>query len=315
MSAAASPDRLRQHATERLRQRATYASVGVAAVLIATKLGAYLVTESVSLLSSLVDSSADLLASLVTLVGVHHALRPPDCDHRFGHGKAEGLAALAQAAFVAGSAAFLIVEAVNRLITPIPIQESGVGIAVMLLSMGLTAALIHFQRHVVRITGSLAVGADRLHYTGDLLTNGAVIAALLLVEATGTTLADPLMALAIAAFLIRGALAIAAEALDVLMDRELPDPERAAVKAVVLGHAAARGLHDLRTRNGGTGKFIELHLELDHRLRLDRAHAITDEIEHRLRTAFPGADVLIHQEPAGLRDERLDDRIGTGESD
>lgn len=301
--------RPRDAGSDALRRWATYASVGVAATLILAKLGAYLATGSVSLLSSLIDSSTDLLASLVTLFGVRAALRPPDRAHRFGHGKAEALAALAQAAFVTGSAMFLAVEAVNRLVHPQPVAESQIGIGVMVLSIVLTAVLIAFQRHVVRATGSVAIGADRLHYSGDLLMNGAVIAALVLTRVTGWVLVDPLFALAIAAFLIHGASGIVAQALDVLMDRELPQADRDRVESIVMAHGAARGLHDLRSRNAGTHVFIELHLELDSDLTLSRAHDITDQIEHRLRDAFPNAEVLIHQEPAGLDDERLDQRI------
>lgn len=282
---------------EQLRRWATYASVGVAITLIVAKLGAFLITESVSLLSSLLDSSTDLLASLVALFGVRYAQRPPDRGHRFGHGKAEALAALAQAAFVSGSALFLAIEAVNRLITPVPIQESTVGIAVMLMSIAMTVALLHFQRHVVRVTGSMAVGADRLHYAGDLLMNGAVIVSLVVVQATGITMVDPLMGLAIAAFLVRGAITIGAGAVDALMDHELPDADRVQVMKVVLSHGQARGVHNLRTRDGGTAKFIEMHLELDPTLPLAAAHDITDDIETRLRGVFPGANVLIHPEP------------------
>jgi len=293
----------------RLRRWATYASVSVSSTLIVAKLAAYLATESVSLLSSLIDSSTDLLASLVTLLGVRTALKPPDRSHRFGHGKAEGLAALTQAAFIGGSAGFLAIEGTNRLINPQPIPDSWVGLAVMALSVVLTAGLITFQRQVVRATGSVAIGADRLHYSGDLLMNGTVILSLLLTRWLGLAQIDAVFALGIAAFLVWGAWGVAVGALDVLMDRELPQAERDRVKSIVRAHPQARGLHDLRTRNAGTGKFIELHLELPGHLTLLQAHEITDAIEQDLRQAFPGAAVLIHQEPEGLDDERLDHHL------
>jgi ferrous-iron efflux pump FieF len=293
----------------RLRRWATYASVATASTLIVAKLGAYLLTESVSILSSLIDSTTDLMASVVTLLGVRQALRPADRSHRFGHGKAEGLAALAQAAFIGGSAVFLTIEAVRRLIVPSPVSETVLGVGVMLLSIVLTAGLITFQRYVVRHTGSIAIGADRLHYSGDLLMNAAVITALLLTRWTGIGAVDPLFGIAIAAFLVRGAWGIARDALAVLMDRELPQEERDRIAALVLSHAQARGLHDLRTRSSGTGVFIELHLELDPHLSLEQAHDIADAIEGQLRAAIANSEVLIHQEPAGLKDERLDHRI------
>lgn len=309
MITAPSAERAFPAEVERLRHRATLASVAVAMTLIATKLGAYLLTGSVSILSSLVDSCTDLMASLVTLYGVRHAMKPADPSHRYGHGKAEPLAALAQAAFVAGSAAFLSVEAVRRFTAPQPVEAGMVGVGVMVLSIVLTAALIAFQRHVVNRTGSIAIGADRLHYSGDLLMNSAVIIALLLSVWTGLPAVDPLFALGIAAFLVHGAFGIAKEALNVLMDCELPEEERQRITAAVLEHRPVRGMHDLRTRSTGTGIFIELHLELDPALPLVQAHEITDAVERDLLIRFHPAEVLIHQEPAGLRDERLDERI------
>lgn len=295
--------------TDRLRRRATYASVAVASTLIVAKLGAYLLTESVSILSSLIDSTTDMMASLVTLLAVREALRPADANHRYGHGKAEALAALAQAAFIAGSAVLLSVEAVRRIVRPEPIAEGTIGIAVMLLSIVLTAGLITFQRRVQAATGSVAIGADRLHYAGDLLMNSAVIAAILLTEATGLAIVDPLFGIGIALFLLNGARGVARDALDVLMDRELGQEERDRIAALARAEPGVRGLHDLRTRNAGTGCFIELHLELDGSLTLTEAHEIADRVERRLRDAFVNAEVLVHQEPAGLADDRLDNRI------
>lgn len=294
---------------DKLRRYATYASVSVASTLIAAKLVAYLLTESVSILSSLIDSCTDLMASVVTLLGVRHALRPADANHRFGHGKAEALAALAQAAFIGGSAVLLSVEAVRRLIRPEPITEGMMGIAVMLLSILLTAGLITFQRRVQAATGSVAIGADRLHYSGDLLMNAAVIVAILLTEATGLTIVDPLFGIGIALFLLNGARGVARDALDVLMDRELAEGERERIAELARAEPGVRGLHDLRTRNAGTGCFIELHLELDGGISLTAAHDIADRVEQRLRDAFVNAEVMVHQEPAGLADERLDHRI------
>ncbi|WP_084164746.1 cation diffusion facilitator family transporter [Skermanella stibiiresistens] len=293
----------------RLRQTATYASVSVAVILIVAKLGAYLYTESVSILSSLIDSSSDLLASIVTLLGVRVALRPPDRSHRYGHGKAEPLAALAQAAFVVGSAVFLSYEAINRLINPQPVQESTAGIAVMILSIVLTLGLVTFQRQVIRRTGSMAIGADSLHYSGDLFMNLAVITALVVTGMTGIAILDPIFALGIAAFLIIGAIRIANGSLAALMDREIPHADRKRIREIVMDHPATRDMHDLRTRNAGNMLFIELHLELDSDLTLAQAHDITDEVERQLMAAFPLSEVLVHQEPYGLTDERLDTRI------
>lgn len=293
----------------RWRRAATYASVTTAGVLIAAKLAAFLDTNSVSILSSLVDSSVDALASIITLLGVARALRPPDQAFRFGHGKAEPLAALVQSAFIVGSAVFLSYESLHRLTSQTPVGDISLGVGVMVGSIIATLALVLFQRWVIRRTGSVAIAADSLHYRGDMLLNLAVIAGLLLARWTGWSQWDPVFAIAIAAALVVGAVAISREALDVLMDRELPDEERRRIKDVVMGHPAARGLHDLRTRSTGLGQHIEFHLELDSALTLAQAHDITDEIEDRLRLAFPQAEFAIHQEPAGLDDERLDHRL------
>jgi len=290
----------------RLMRRATYASVLVAMLLIAVKLAAWLATGSVALLASLVDSLLDAVASLANLLAVRHALTPADAEHRFGHGKAEALAGLGQAALIAGSALFLILEAVDRLSHPQPLEHGVAGIAVMLFSIAATAGLVLYQRQVVRRTGSLAVTADRLHYVGDLLTNAAVIAALLIGAQGDYGWFDPVCALAIAGVIVKSAFDIVRGALDHLMDRELADSDRERIRAVVLAHPDAREMHDLRTRQSGNQAFIQFHLELDPRISLREAHRISDEIEAQILALFPGAEVIIHQDPAGIDEPRAD---------
>ena len=275
-------------------------------MLIGAKLAIWIVTGSVAILGALVDSGLDAIASIVTFISVRQAAQPPDRAHRYGHGKAEAIGAFVQAGFVLGSAFFLANEAIRRLIDPQAIEQSRLGIMVLLLAILLTAGLIGFQRFVIRRTGSIAIQADSLHYRSDLLMNLAVIAALLLVEATGWPIVDPLCGLGVVLVLLYGAVAVARHALDMLMDRELPAEVRKRIRHLALGHPKARDVHDLRTRRAGSDVFIELHLELDGGLDLEQAHAITDEVEARIRAAFPEADILVHQEPAGLADERRD---------
>jgi len=292
-----------------LNRRAALASLAVATTLVLAKLAAWLITDSIALLTSLVDSGIDFLASLVTFVSLRQAAQPADRAHRYGHGKAEPLGAFAQAGFVVGSALILASESVQRLIAPQPLSQGRLGIAVMLAAMALTGLLVLYQDAVVRRTGSVAIRADSLHYRADLLMNLAVIAALALTELTGSPLIDPLFALAIVAALLYGAAGVGRQALDMLMDRELPAEERAHIRALALGHPAAQDVHDLRTRRAGGDVFVELHLELAGELPLEQAHAIAHEVEERIRAAFPAADILVHQEPAGLEDERLDHKI------
>jgi ferrous-iron efflux pump FieF len=298
---------------KRLNHYAAVASVGVAATLICAKLAIWVITGSVAILGSLVDSGLDAIASMVTFISVRQAAQPPDRAHRYGHGKAEAIGAFVQAGFVLGSALFLASEAVRRLISPQPIEQSGLGIAVLLLAILLTGALLGLQRFVVRRTGSIAIQADSLHYRSDLLMNLAVIAALILTEATGRLRVDPLFGLGVVLVLLYSAFGVARHALDMLMDRELPAEQRAYIRRLALEHPGAHNVHDLRTRRAGADVFIELHLELDGGLSLEQAHGITHEVEARIRAAFPAADIIVHQEPAGLADERLDARIRAAE--
>lgn len=290
--------------TARLMKRATYASIAVATVLIAAKTAAWGVTGSVSVLSSLLDSLLDALASLVNLFAVHHALTPADREHRFGHGKAEPLAGLAQATFITGSAVLLLIEAGKRLQAPPPITDGAVGIAVMVLSIVLTIGLIAYQRRVVRATGSVAIGADRLHYASDLLLNSSVIVALVLSAWFDFRYADPIFGLAVGLYILVSALRIGRQSLDLLMDRELPDEQRAAIREIVLRHPEVRGVHDLRTRSAGLDIFIQLNIGLDADMSLARAHEISDAIEAELLAAFPNAEVMIHQGPEGVAHPR-----------
>jgi ferrous-iron efflux pump FieF len=293
----------------RLRRHAAVASLSLAILLSLAKLAAALATGSLAVLSSLIDSLADIVASGVTFASVHVAQRPPDRGHRFGHGKVESLSALAQAAMIAGSAGYVLMDGVQRLAAPRPVDSTQIGVAVMLLAMAATFGLVLFQRHVVRRTGSQAIAADSLNYMGDLATNSAVIASLLLAGIGGIGWADPLIAIGIAGFLIWRAIGIGREAVDTLMDKELPRKERELIKAVIRAHPEVHDLHDLRTREAGGTRFIELHVELDGAMPLQEVHDVTDALEAEIQTAFPEVEIIIHPEPAGLEDERLDHRI------
>ena len=285
---------------ERLKRLATYAAVGVAGTLIAIKLWAWVETHSVAMLATLVDSTLDLVASGLNLVAVRHALTPADEEHRFGHGKAEALAGLGQAAFIGGSAAFLLFQSLERLVKPEPVHESAMGLLVIGVSLVLTLLLVLFQRYVVNRTRSLAISADRLHYATDIATNLGVVAALILSGLWGWTAADPLIGLAIGLVIAWGAFNILRGSYDELMDREFDDAERARIKEIVHRHKAVVSIHDLRTRRAGHRSFIQLHLELAPEMTLIEAHRISDEVEDAIKAAFPDAEVLTHQDPAGV---------------
>ena len=250
------------------------------------------------------DSALDAGASIVNLIAIRHALTPPDAEHRFGHGKAEPIAGLVQVAFILGSSIVLLSEVFDHFIHPQGVREPEIGILVMILSMGVTLALVALQRHVVRRTGSVAVKADSAHYVSDFLVNGSVIAALVLSAWFGWWWIDPAIGLAIALFIAWTALRIGREALDMLMDREMDDSDRDRIKEIVRGHSEVMNLHDLRTRIAGRDRFIQFHLELDGALRLNEAHEISEAVEAEIRAAFPDAEVIIHEDPAGVVERR-----------
>lgn len=286
--------------TAALMRLATAAAVACAFALIAAKTWAYLRTGSVALLSSLADSALDLLASALNLVAVRIALTPADDLHRFGHGKAEALSGLAQAAFIAGSAVLVVVQAISRLHEPRPVIAAEIGIGVTVFSIAVTLGLILFQRHVIARTSSVAISADSLHYTGDLLLNGSVIAALVLASMPAFTWADPVFGIAISIFIVVNAGRIAVRSIRVLMDQELPLEDRERILAAAQKHPKVKRVHELRTRSSGLQTFIQMHVVLDPNQTLLEAHRICDDVEKAIEAEFPGADILIHEDPEGI---------------
>lgn len=298
---------------ERLMRRATSAAIGVSVFLILIKVAAWIATGSVAMLASLVDSLLDAVASGVNFIAVRHALEPPDKEHRFGHGKAEPLAGLAQAAVIVISALFLLRESFLKFLNPEPVAAGGIGIAVILFSIALSLGLVAYQRKVIGRTGSAAIEADSIHYQGDLLMNLSVIAALGLSSFGGFPLADPLFGVAIALFIAMQALRILRRSYDQLMDREFPDVERARVRALLAAHPEVVGVYDLRTRVSGVQRFIQANLEFPPHLTLSEVHRVTDEVEDEIGAAFPGAQIVIHPEPEGqnLRARRAESAVRT----
>ncbi len=287
-----------------LMRRATYASIVVAGVMVLVKLIAWLLTDSVSLLSSLLDSLLDAAASLVNLIAIHQALTPADREHRFGHGKAEPLASLGQAAFITGSAVLLLIQGLQHLLVPAPVSNTGIGIVVMIFAIVVTLGLVRYQRSIIKRTGSLVVSADELHYRADLILNGAVIASLVVTNVLGWPYIDPLFGIAIGLWIIYGAWQVARKAIVHLMDQELPDDARARIREIALAHPQVRAVHDLRTRAAGPDAFVQIHLEMDGDLTLRDAHRVSDAVEADILAAFPQAEVMIHQDPEGVEEPR-----------
>ncbi|MDH0143966.1 MULTISPECIES: cation diffusion facilitator family transporter [Pseudomonadaceae] len=285
---------LPQHA--RLMRLATRAALATALLLALAKAVAWWLSGSVSLLAGLTDSLLDGAASLLNLIAVHYALRPADEDHRYGHGKAEALAGLAQALFVGASAVLVAVQAIERLQHPQPLGAQTLGIAVMLLSLAMTVALLLFQRHVVRVTGSTAVRADSLHYRSDLLLNSGILLALVL-AGFGWQRLDPLFGLGIAAYILWSAVSIVREAVAVLMDEELAPELSERMHLLASGVPGVLGTSDLRTRISGTHWFVQLHVELPGDLSLQQSHSLCKQVEDAIRSEFPRAQVLAYATP------------------
>ncbi len=275
---------------------ATRAALAVALSLALAKAVAWWFSGSVSLLAGLTDSLLDGAASLLNLLAVAYALRPADDNHRYGHGKAEALAGLGQGVFIGASAVFVGYQGVQRVADPQPLEATGAGLVVIVVSLLATLALLRFQRHVVQVTGSTAITADALHYRSDLLLNGSILAALLLAKA-GLARADALFGLGIAGYIFYSALGIIRGACSVLMDEELPVEISQRMHALACAVPGVLGAHDLRTRMSGTRWFVQLHLELPGGLSLIEGHALCDQAEAAIRQEFPRAEVLVHADP------------------
>ncbi|MBJ3815205.1 CDF family cation-efflux transporter FieF [Shimwellia pseudoproteus] len=283
----------------RLVSRAALAATVMALLLLIIKVLAWWATGSVSILAALVDSLVDMAASLTNLLVVRYSLQPADNEHTFGHGKAESLAALAQSMFISGSTVFLFLTSIQHLARPEEMNSPGIGISVTVVALVCTVILVTFQRWVVRKTGSQAVRADMLHYQSDVLMNGAILVALGL-SWYGWHRADSLFALGIGIYILYSALRMGYEAVQSLLDRALPDDERQAIMDIVKGCAGVQGAHDLRTRQSGATRFIQVHIEMEDELPLVSAHAVAERVEQAILQRFPDADVIIHQDPRSV---------------
>lgn len=283
---------------QRLMRLATVASTSVALTLVVAKAVAWVVTDSVSMLSSLVDTSLDLVGSLITFFAVRQALVPADADHRFGHGKAEALAGLVQAGFIAASGCALLFAVAERFNAPKQVQEEGVGLMISALALVLTICLVAFQRHVVRRTGSVAIGADMAHYGTDLVATLVTGVGLFISGFFDQPLIDSGIAGLVALYLMHGSWNVGRNSLDILMDRELPEEDRRRVEEIARRNPGVKDVHELRTRSGGLTRFIQLHIEVDRNLSLLNGHDIGRQVQGEIAKAFPDAEIILHVDPA-----------------
>ncbi|WGE82103.1 cation diffusion facilitator family transporter [Actinobacillus equuli subsp. haemolyticus] len=288
----------------KLVKRAANFAILVACLLIAIKAFAWWKTGSISILAAVTDSVVDLLASITNILVLRFALLPADENHTFGHGKAESLAAIAQSAFIGGSAVFLVLQGVHKLMHPHFMEGSEIGIVVSLISIAVTGALVWYQKRVVRLTRSPAIAADSLHYQTDLLMNAAILVAMVL-SLYGFVYADAIFAIGIALYIGINAFKMFWEAVQVLLDKALPQEEIDQILELAAKHERIIGIHDLLTRQVGAVRFIQLHLELEDNLTLLEAHDITDSLEQKILAIFPRSEIIIHQEPTSIVQQEL----------
>ena len=282
---------------EKLLKRATTASVSVAIILIGLKMWGYVESGSVAIFGTLLDSVMDSLSSIIIFAAVRFSLVPADDDHRFGHGKAEAIAGLLQAFVITATSLLLLYEVVDKIRNPIIVQNPELGIGIIVASMGLTILLVIYQRYVTRRTGSVAIEADGMHYTGDIFLNFGVAVSLVLGGYFSMTYADPIFGGLACLYLIHSAYQVFISSADVLMDKEMSEEDRNVIKAIIQTHSEVVGIHELRTRRSGLNIFIQFHMELEQGISLHHAHTISDQVEDKIIKSYENAEVFIHADP------------------
>lgn len=297
---------------DRLKKYAAISSISVAILLTVCKFVAFIKTDSLAVFSSFIDSLTDLFASLISYIAVYFSLKPASCNHRYGYGKSEALSALLQAIFVGASGVFVIFDGINRLFNPVEIVDTSIGIYIMIFSIFSTIMLVVFQTYVANKTNSLAIKADRAHYTVDFLTNSTVIISLVLVRIFGFVYFDIIAALFISAYLLYNAYDLAKESIEQITDKELSENIRENIIKTVKMCDDVSGIHDLRTRSVGDVYYIELHLEINGLFSLKKAHDISYNVETKILEVYPNSQIIIHQDPYGVEEERLDNKFDNG---
>lgn len=298
--------KLSQKKANRLKKIAAISSISLAILLCLLKIFAVYYTESLAVLSSMVDSLSDILASLITFFAVKISIKPATLKYRYGYGKVEALSALFQSLFVAVSGGFILYDSVLRFWNPVELKQTGFGLGVMVFSLISTIILVFFQQYVAKKTNSQAILADSLHYKVDILTNLSIIISLIVVRFFGLSQTDTFIAVLISIYLLWNAYELGRDAVGLLLDKELDEKIRENVFEIIKNHKIKPKIHDLRTRDLGGAYMFEFHLELDGKLDLFTAHKYTDEVENLIRQKYPDAQIIIHQDPAGIKEKRLD---------
>ena len=288
------------HNHSALNTRAIILSVSLSVVLVVLKFYAWNETGSVSVLTSLLDSGMDVLISALNLAAVIYAAKPADDQHSFGHSSIEDIVGLVQATFIAASGLLVIYESILHFVNPQPVKESALGIGIISISILFALVIVIYQTIISRRTGSVVLKAELLHYGSDLLLNGAVILSLVIASNAAYAYVDPLIGLAIATYILHGAWEIGSRSFNNLMDRELEEEMREALKQIIISHSGIRGFHDFKTRRSGSRIFVQCHIEIDASISFMDAHHITDGLEDKLLDILPQAEIILHQDPVKI---------------
>lgn len=288
---------------ETLLKCATYFSTITSFIILVIKLYAWWMTNSISILASLLDSFLDISASIINLLAIRYSLIPPDDDHRFGHDKIQDLSVFLQAIFFIISGCSVIGLSINRIINPIIIEHSSLGIWIMILSIFLTSFLILFQSFVIKRTNSKIIVADKLHYTIDMVTNLSVVLSLWISKQYNFIYLDVIFAILISFYVIHEGVDLIKQTFKNLMDEELSDDEKQKILNILSSEKKIIGVHEFKTRYAGNKAFIQFHIELDPEMKLRDAHTISDNIENQIKKLFEECEVIIHQDPAGFEEK------------
>ncbi len=277
-------------------------SIKISAALAVIKIVAGLATGSLGVLASALDSVLDITASAVNYFSLDFAQLPPDKTHPYGHGKVEALAGLFQGAFIAASGLALLAESLRRMVSGSELQAASIAIGAMAASMAMSAWHARNLRQDAASSGSTVMKTERAHFAVDVLSNGAVLAALIAAYVTGKSVWDLLISVGVTAYILREAFIILLDCVRELMDHGL-SPERlgGVERAIREHHCALVGFHDLRTRKSGGRVFIDCHIELRGVRLFREAHDITESLVDKIETLIPGSDVTIHFDPEGER--------------
>lgn len=285
------------------KKKAASVSITASLILFCIKITFGLLTNSLSIIASAIDSFLDLSASVINFFSIYHSSKPADEDHKYGHEKAEAIAALFQGFIIITSSLFLVFEALKRLNKNIILDQLDKGILVMIISLFVSFFLSRYLKAVAVKTESIALHADSFHFKTDLYTNITIITGLIIVKITGLNTLDSIITILVAAYIIYSTYEIIKNSIDVLMDRELSKDKLSIIESTIKDHSKEiKGFHKLRTRNTGSTKFIEFHLEVNKELSFIEAHDLSEEIIKELEIKIPNSEIIVHVDPSEYPD-------------